>query len=97
LHSIFSVYMQHWWQKKWNAKSNIHVQLHINGSGVNCVYSHLECNALTSFRDIGFLDFIHHPGIKKQTKEKTRRFGNWICFHSQVREKTYSVGSLRKS
>jgi hypothetical protein len=23
-----------------------------------------------SFRDIGFSDFIHLPGIKKQTKEK---------------------------
>jgi hypothetical protein len=22
------------------------------------------------FRDIGFLDFIHRPGIKKKTKEK---------------------------
>jgi hypothetical protein len=22
------------------------------------------------FRDIGFSDFIHRPGIKKQTKEK---------------------------
>jgi hypothetical protein len=29
--------------------------------------------------------------------EKTQRFGNWICFSPQVREDTYSVGSLRKS
>jgi hypothetical protein len=25
------------------------------------------------FRDIGFSDFMHRPGIKKQTKEKTQR------------------------
>jgi hypothetical protein len=31
------------------------------------------------------------------TNEKTQRFRNWICFHPQVREDTYSVGSLRKS
>jgi hypothetical protein len=31
------------------------------------------------------------------TNEKTQRFGNWICFRPQVREDTYSVGSLRKS
>jgi hypothetical protein len=30
--------------------------------------------------------------------QKTRRFGNWICFRPQVRgNDTYSVGSLRKS
>jgi hypothetical protein len=28
---------------------------------------------------------------------KSQRFGNWICFRPQVREGTYSVGSLRKS
>jgi hypothetical protein len=48
-----------------------------------------------TFRNIEFSDFIHRPGIKKQ--RETRRFGNWICFRPQVREKTYSVGSLRKS
>jgi hypothetical protein len=31
------------------------------------------------------------------TNKKTQRFGNWICFRPQVREDTYSVGSLRKS
>jgi hypothetical protein len=28
----------------------------------------------------GFLDFIHRPVF-----EGTRRFGNWICFHPQVK------------
>jgi hypothetical protein len=34
--------------------------------------------------------------ILKNQKIKTRRFGNWICFHPQVRGDTYSVGSLKK-
>jgi hypothetical protein len=45
------------------------------------------------FRNIGFSDSIHRRGIKNKLR-KTRRFGNWICFRPQVREKTYSVGSL---
>jgi hypothetical protein len=36
-------------------------------------------------------------GFFLNKNEKTRRFGNWICFRPQVREDTYSVGSLRKS
>jgi hypothetical protein len=35
-------------------------------------------------------------GYFLNNNEKTR-FGNWICFRPQVREDTYSVGSLRKS
>jgi hypothetical protein len=31
------------------------------------------------------------------TNEKTQRFGNWICFRPQVREDTYSVGSLERA
>jgi hypothetical protein len=35
-------------------------------------------------------------GILENTKQKTRRFGNWICFCLQVRgEDSYSVGPLR--
>jgi hypothetical protein len=34
----------------------------------------------------GFSDFVHRPD-SKQLKEKTRRFGNWICFRPQVRER----------
>jgi hypothetical protein len=31
-------------------------------------------------------------------KEKTQRFGNWICFHLQVKEGgPCPVGALRKS
>jgi hypothetical protein len=33
-------------------------------------------------------------GFFLNNNEKTQRFGNWICFHPQVRENTYSVGSL---
>jgi hypothetical protein len=29
-----------------------------------------ESNTEIIFRDIGFSDFIHRPGIKKQTQEK---------------------------
>jgi hypothetical protein len=47
-----------------------------------------------SYRDTGFSDFVHRPDSKLV---KTQRFGNWICFRPQVREDTYSVGSLRKS
>jgi hypothetical protein len=35
------------------------------------------------FRTIEFLDFVHHPVVKKY--RRTRCFGNWICFHPQVR------------
>jgi hypothetical protein len=45
-------------------------------------------------RDTGFSDFVHRPDSKLL---KTQCFGNWICFRPQVREDTYSVGSLRKS
>jgi hypothetical protein len=51
-------------------------------------------------RITGFSDFVHRPDsklIRRRKKEKTRRFGNWICFRPQVRGDTYSVGSLRKS
>jgi hypothetical protein len=42
-------------------------------SGVHCLFCgcHLVMDVHAAiFRDIGFSDFIHHPGIKKQTKEK---------------------------
>jgi hypothetical protein len=45
-------------------------------------------------RDTGFSDFVHRPYSRLL---KTQRFGNWLCFRRQVREDTYSVGSLRKS
>jgi hypothetical protein len=36
--------------------------------------------------------------VRCSRKQKTRRFGIWICFRPQVGEEdTYSVGSLRKS
>jgi hypothetical protein len=44
----------------------------------------------------GFSDLVHRPD-SKELDDKTRRFGNWNGFHSQVRGDTYSVGSLRKS
>jgi hypothetical protein len=47
-------------------------------------------NKRETFRDIGFSDFIHRPGIKKQTKE-TRRFGNWICFRPQKTVLAYYI------
>jgi hypothetical protein len=49
---------------------------------------------LDQSRDTGFSDFVHRPDSKLL---KTQRFGNWICFRPQVREDTYSVGSLRNS
>jgi hypothetical protein len=48
------------------------------------------------FRDIGVSDFIHRSGIKIQNKE-TRRFGNWICFRPQVREKPILLGPLERA
>jgi hypothetical protein len=36
--------------------------------------------------------------VRNSKYKKAQRFGNWICFRSQVRRgDTYSVGSLRKS
>jgi hypothetical protein len=43
--------------------------------------------------DTGFSEFVHRP----DSKLLKTRFGNCICFRPQVREDTYSVGSLRKS
>jgi hypothetical protein len=56
-------------------------------------------NTDNSHRIAGVLDFIHRPDFNsyKKKEKQTRRFGNWICFRPQVREDTYSVGSLRKS
>jgi hypothetical protein len=36
--------------------------------------------------------------VRYSREQKTRRFGNWICFRPQVKggEDTYSVGALRK-
>jgi hypothetical protein len=59
----------------------------------NCVMTSF---IICTFRDIGFSDFIHRPGIKKQTKE-TRRFGNWICFRPQVRERLILLGPLERA
>jgi hypothetical protein len=56
---------------------------------------HSNLNTIFTQGISGFLDFIHH-----QVFEGTRHFGNWICFHPQVKggkEDTYSVGPLRKS
>jgi hypothetical protein len=41
------------------------------------------------------MDFFHRPVF-----QKTRRFGNWICFRPQMKvgeKDTYSVGPLRES
>jgi hypothetical protein len=41
------------------------------------------------FITIKLLDFVHRPDFYKQ---KTQRFGNWICFRLQARgEGTYST------
>jgi hypothetical protein len=45
------------------------------------------CRWCITFRNIEFSDSIHRPGIKNKLRE-TRRFGNWICYRPQVREKT---------
>jgi hypothetical protein len=47
-------------------------------------------------RIAGFLDF---PVVRYSREQKTRRFGNWICFRPQMKggEDTYSGGPLRNS
>jgi hypothetical protein len=47
------------------------------------------------FRNIEFSDYIHRPGIKKQTKGNTT-FRKLDLFLSSGAGKSYSVGSLRK-
>jgi hypothetical protein len=37
---------------------------------------------------IKLLDFVHRPDFYKQ---KTQRFGNWICFRLQAGGATYST------
>jgi hypothetical protein len=51
---------------------------------------------LLFFRNIGFSDSIHCPGIINKLR-KTRRFGNWICFRPQVREKPILLGPLERA
>jgi hypothetical protein len=51
----------------------------------------MRFSEILSFRTISIVLVI------KNKPRETRRFGNWICFRPQVREKSYSVGSLRKS
>jgi hypothetical protein len=53
-------------------------------------------NREVSFRDIGFSDFIHRPGIKNKLRKNTT-FRKLDLFPSSGEGKTYSVGSLRKS
>jgi hypothetical protein len=50
---------------------------------------------LKILRNIGFSDSIHRPGIKSKLR-KARRFGNWICFRPQVREKPILLGPLER-
>jgi hypothetical protein len=49
-----------------------------------------------SFRDIGFSDFFHRLGIKKETKEE-HDVSELDLVPSSGEGKTYSVGFLRKS
>jgi hypothetical protein len=51
-----------------------------------------NCELFYSGRITGFSNFANRPDYK-QLEEKTRRFGNWMCFRPQVRGDTYSVGS----
>jgi hypothetical protein len=48
------------------------------------------------FRDIGFSDFVHRPGIKNKLRNNMM-FRKLDLFSSSGEGKTYSVGSLRKS
>jgi hypothetical protein len=44
--------------------------------------------ASSGFITTKLLDFVHRPDFYKQ---KTQRFGNWICFRLQAGEGTYST------
>jgi hypothetical protein len=63
--------------------------------------AHTEAGATQTeyapFRKIGFSDFIHRPGIKKQTKEKHDISETGSVSVLRCGKKPYSVGSLRKS
>jgi hypothetical protein len=48
------------------------------------------CTEILGFRTLSIVR------IFLNNNEKTQCFRNWICFRPQVREDTYSVGSLRK-
>jgi hypothetical protein len=51
-------------------------------------YPILFANYTSTFITIKLLDFVHRPDFYKQ---KTQRFGNWICFRLQARGGTYST------
>jgi hypothetical protein len=51
----------------------------------NHINENLKTETVTLLRITGVLDCVHWPVFKKL---ETQRFGNWICFRSQVRGKT---------
>jgi hypothetical protein len=59
------------------------------GKAVRFVYK-LKLSEILGFRTLSIVLVF-----KKQTKE-TRRFGNWICFRPQVREKPILLGPLER-
>jgi hypothetical protein len=63
----------------------------------NCMLGHEWVDETRISQKYWVFGLCPSSGFFLNTNEKTQRFGNWICFRPQVREDTYSVGSLRKS
>jgi hypothetical protein len=75
----------------WPLRSNsrgIHTQTRTLMQGIYVVRS---CDRLITIK---LLDFVHRPDFYKQ---KTQRFGNWICFRLQARGEGYLFYRKTKS
>jgi hypothetical protein len=58
-------------------------------------YPDISSNTGLSLRITGFLDSVHHPGLKKLENTTLHKLD--LFLFSGVEEDTYSVGWLRKS
>jgi hypothetical protein len=76
----------------WNILDSLVIQHgNINAERYKDILTYYVLSEILSFRTLSIVLVL------KNKLRETRRFGNWISFRPQVREKTYSVGSLRKS
>jgi hypothetical protein len=56
--------------------------MNVASEKVPCCFYRKMRNPSKKVRSTGLLDFVHNPVIWKL---ENTAFGNWICFHPQVR------------
>jgi hypothetical protein len=60
----------------------IYIYTHTHTHTYIYIYTHTHTHNAVSLITIKLLNFVHRPDFYKQ---KTQRFGNWICFSLQAR------------